>query len=201
MPWMDAALETFQNMVTLQYTDHIPDCETFWMSVPSKISSSFCAFDSEIFTPSSILTFRTVYESQSQKGTTEGSGQTHLLAQEVTYFDGIPAILDDAVDREMGVDCPHLVAETLRNANNKIVYEGTDRSEARVVFASTCPNLQDDLVTLLGRYVHSNMADVLRQSSSRARNGDDTGLDLHLDALRHLELLGLDDVLHCEVGL
>jgi len=39
--------------------------------------------------------------------------QTHLFAQEVTDFDGVAVLLDDAVDGEMGVDCTHFVSEAL----------------------------------------------------------------------------------------
>lgn len=40
-------------------------------------------------------------------------GVAHLLAQEITDFDGLAALLNDAVDGEMGVYCSHLVLEAL----------------------------------------------------------------------------------------
>lgn len=43
----------------------LPDCDTFWMSVPSRISSSFWFFDSEMVTPSSIFTCRTIWNNVS----------------------------------------------------------------------------------------------------------------------------------------
>jgi len=39
----------------------IPDCETMSMSLPSRINSSFCDFDSVIVTPFNMPTCRTVY--------------------------------------------------------------------------------------------------------------------------------------------
>lgn len=42
---------------------------------------------------------------------------SHLLAQEVTDLKLAAALLDDAVDGEMGVDGTHLVLEALKTEN------------------------------------------------------------------------------------
>ena len=101
----------------------VPDCETFSMSVPSRISSSFCALDSEIDTPSSIAMFLTACTKTLERSQTLLTCSTNFLPQEVADFDRGSGLLNDAVDREMGIYKTHFVAETLRDADDEVVNE------------------------------------------------------------------------------
>jgi hypothetical protein len=106
-----------------------PDCETFWMSLPSRMSSSFWFFDSEILTPSSMLTWRTVWNTTVRGAQVpDGKARAHLLAEEVTDLHRVAVVLDDAVDGEMGVNRAHFVEETLKPRGSAGVRPpGTDR--------------------------------------------------------------------------
>lgn len=54
---------------------------------------------------------------------TETSKITHLLAQEVADFHRGAILLDDDIDREMGIDSTHFVLETLGHADDEVVNE------------------------------------------------------------------------------
>ena len=122
--------------------------------------------------------------------------QTHLLAQEITDFNGTSRVLNDAVDGEMGIYKTHLVPEALRDSDDEVVNEGSNGAQACIVLSSTLPDLQEDLVPLLRRDVHGDMSNILLQRPPRARHGNDARLDLDFDPLRHFELFDLDDIFH-----
>lgn len=66
------------------------------------------------------------------------------------------------------------------------------------MLAATLPNRERDLVVLplLQPNVHVDVTDILRQSTTVARDRDDARLDADFDPLRNIELFGLEDVPH-----
>lgn len=120
----------------------------------------------------------------------------------------------------MGVHSTHLVLEALQSeltcepsfsaylcrthlghTGNHVLNETLDCTEASNVFPATLPYRQGDLVGLARKEpdVHINVADILRQGSPGALDGNLTGLYGDLDSLGNVELLGLENVLHLRV--
>jgi len=65
------------------------------------------------------------------------------------------------VDGEMGIDVSHLVFETLRDADNQVVDQGSDCAESSNILAGAVVELNVDDVLLGVREVHCEMAEVL----------------------------------------
>lgn len=108
--------------------------------------------------------------------------------------------MNDTIDWEMGVNSAHFVLETFRNSNYEVIDQRPNRTQACVVLSCSIPHLEKNFVPLLRGDVHRDMSDVLSKGSARARYVDDTGLDVDSDALRHLKLLGLNNILHLSRG-
>lgn len=69
------------------------------------------------------------------------------------------------------------------------------------MLAATLPDGEEDLGSLRAldnSDVHVNMSDIFGEGSSRASNGDDTGLDNDFNALGDFEFFDLLDVQHLE---
>jgi len=98
-----------------------------------------------------------------------------LLAQKVPNLNFLPAILDNAVDGEMGINRTHLVAEALGDTSNHILDQTLDRPQARDMLASALPYRECDRVVLAGLDeldVHVHMSDVFGQFTARALDVD-----------------------------
>jgi hypothetical protein len=63
-------------------------------------------------------TCRTVYINSQDVEVALGLQPTHLFAQEVADFNSAAAVLDDAVDREVGIYQAHLISEALHSTFN-----------------------------------------------------------------------------------
>ena len=99
----------------------VPDCETFWTSLPSRMSSSFWFFDSLTVTPSSMATCRTICTRDVRTSFRSFKLlNSHLLAQEISDLEFRATVLDNAVDGEMGVYRTHLVLEALQSENSEL---------------------------------------------------------------------------------
>jgi len=114
----------------------------------------------------------------------------NLLAQEITDFQSRAIVLDDTVDREMGIHCPHFVLEALRNTLDHIRDETPDRPQAGNVLPATLPDGESNFGRVIGFHqpnVHVDVSDILDEGTSWPLDGDDTGLDGNVDTLRDLE--------------
>ena len=111
------------------------------------------------------------------------STRTHLLAQEVTDLQCTAAVLNDAVDGEMGIDVSHLVLEALRYTDNQVVDEGSDGSESGDVLAGAVVDLNADDILLGAGEVDSQVAQVLGKLASGTLDGDIPRLDVDLDCI------------------
>jgi hypothetical protein len=128
--------------------------------------------------------------------------RTHLFAQEITDFDDSSVLLDNAVDREMGVYRTHFVSETLEyhehwckaeaedahlgNTYHHVVDQGANGSQASDVFPAALPDTQSDYSSFVLHYpnIHINMSDILSQSSPGSSDCDKARFDGNIDAGR-----------------
>jgi hypothetical protein len=138
----------------------------------------------------------------------------HLLAKEVTDLHSSTSVLDDAVDGEVGVHGTHFVQETLLtcyytlrlilqrshlgDTGNQVLHQAAHSAKLSDVLTATLPDRKDDLGlgALLELNVHVNMANVLLEFAPWTLDGDEARLDGNGNALRNLELFGLENVLH-----
>jgi hypothetical protein len=115
----------------------------------------------------------------------------------------VPILLNDAVNREMGVDSTHFVAESLCYTSDHVGNERLDGTQACIVLAAALPDSEVNLVHLSRNKanVHVNMADILCEGSTGALHSDEAGLDGDLNVLRNIEIFCLEDVLHLQIVL
>ena len=80
-----------------------------------------------------------------------------------------------------------------------VLNETLNRAQARDVLAAALPYGQRNLLVLAALEqpdVHIDMANIFREGSSGASDGDETRLDLNFDTLGNVEFFGLEDVPH-----
>lgn len=148
-------------------------------------------------------------------------GNNYLLSQKVSNLQGSSAILDDAVDGEVSVYCAHLVLETLGDddlsesqewkgnnlsnlcyTSNHVHNETFDRPQTSYMLSAALPYCECNLVrlALLQPDVHVDMADILVESTPRAFDSDQPGLDGDFHTLWDVEFFGLEDVPHLRIN-
>lgn len=147
------------------------DCETASTSLPSRMISSFCALDSEMVTPSSILTWRTRFSPRKLLGTRassqRGAGDKRKRGAAIPDLDRLLVTGDDDVDGEVSVDEAHLVGKAVADALDHVLDLRADRAEAGDVLAAAVPDDELDAVDRLERLLRGGKnadrhVDVLR---------------------------------------
>lgn len=123
-----------------------------------------------------------------------------LLANEVSDFDlvksSLVVLVYVDVDGEMCVDISHLVSETLGDANDQVIDEGSDSSEGSNVLSGAMVKLDVDNVFLRVREIDGQVAQVLGEFTSWTFDCDLSRLDGDLDTLRDGQGLIRMNVLH-----
>lgn len=143
---------------------------------------------------------------------------TSLLAQKITDLQLVSTVLNDTVDREMGVYRTHLVLEALeshsiehcaiKGCSSIIAYlrytgdhvrnQGFQRAQDSNVLPAALPDGEGDLVdlALYQPDVDIGVSDILRQGTARACYFDETRFHSDLDSLGDFKFFGLEDVSH-----
>lgn len=117
-----------------------------------------------------------------------------LLTEVVADLDVLALVTESSVDREMGICAAHLVLESLRHTNGKVLDVRAHRADAGGLLLVPEPHRHNKLRVLVLR-VHLQIGDVLErlgQRALRSLHARNSRLHLNGDALRHVDaLLGI----------
>jgi hypothetical protein len=122
--------------------------------------------------------------------------EADLLTQEVSDLDLLGVISNDDIDRKMGIDVTHLVLEALGNANDHVVDNGSDGSDACDMLAVAMVHDKFELVIFNKLDFHVEVTKVLCQFASWSLDGDYTGLDVNCNIFGNAEDIVFAQVSH-----
>ena len=106
------------------------------------------------------------------------------LAHEVGEAELVLGVADRVLDREVGSDEPHLVAVALRDAGDHVLDVAEEGAAPRDELAVAEPAAGKNLLRLIVPLdIEAEVAQIASESATRTGHGDNTRLDLDLDAV------------------